>query len=187
MVDGARRLEAERLFSRAHAISTALSSPPPTDIPPEEWQHRRDRLYETALDHSTAAEGLVRDPRFTFNRGALLVQMQRSDEGIAVLIPFVHRHPNHMRALINLALALAAKGRGGEAVQAAGRAVEVEPASPRAHNALGFSLLAKGDLPASAEAFARAATLDPSTPSYPKREAEVRARLTATQAKPGRR
>lgn len=190
LLDSARRLEAERLFSRAHGIAYTLApfSKPPPNIAVEEWERRQSILYQTALDLSTDAESLVRDPRFAYTRGALLVQMQRADEGIAVLIPFVHRHPNHMRALINLALALAAKGRGAEAVQAAARAVEVEPKSSRAHNALGFSLLAKGDLAASAEAFARAGTLDPTNAAYPKREAEVRARLgTALKPAAGRR
>lgn len=99
-----------------------------------------------AAPEHTAAQWLL---------GAALRRQGKIPVALDILEPLARREPRAPLLQFDLALALGAAGRGGEAMQALQRCLALKPDLPEAWLALGEHALATGDTRLADEAFAR--------------------------------
>lgn len=135
---GARSLAASWFYGRVHGSLNVLEQNrlPPPAVSKEEWARRQAAVLLAAKEDAEAAAALDTRPNHLYTLGAINSLMGRYDAALGVLVPFTERRPNHFRALVILSLALKEKGRLDEALQVAGRAVNIRPESARAQHAL---------------------------------------------------
>ncbi len=101
------------------------------------------------------------------NYGALLIDLGRPEEALALLDRAVAYAPDDPGLRANRATALGMLGRNDEALQDARRAVAADGTNPQFRSVLGVALLAHGDVEGALREFGAAERLDPGNPIYP--------------------
>ena len=101
------------------------------------------------------------------NHAALLIDVDRPVEALAVVDRGLHLAPGDPSLHANRAAALGRLGRRVEALEEARRAAAAAPGDPLMRNLLGQALSANGDLAGALAEFLAAQALDPGVASYP--------------------
>ncbi len=114
--------------------------------------------------------GVVADPARAASLGrnysAVLLEMGRADEALAVVDRALVVAPGESSLFANRAAALSRMGRNDEAVVEARRAVQAAPGDPLMRNVLGSALTMVGDWQGALAEFQTAEAIDPGNPAY---------------------
>lgn len=118
-----------------------------------------------------------RDPQLRFQKGAMLAELKRSDEAVAVFTQLSVDYPELPEPYNNLAVIHAARGQLDQARASLEAALRAQPAYAIAHQNLGdiYTQLAR-------RAYAQALQLDPANPTIPPKLALLRDLVTPVGA-----
>jgi tetratricopeptide (TPR) repeat protein len=168
----------------------------PADVPPESRElvlKVGEAAYETAAYRFKPAESLFEkvikqypdEPNVHYAFGVALAEMRglqglSKEDAMKQFEAELEVSPNHVPALLQLALGYIDQGRFEEAQPYAERAIQVDPSSFIAYYALGQIRMERGNLDQAVDALKRAAELSPASP-------EVHFTLARAYQKAGRK